>query len=295
MGNGSLTSFSLLSIRDLIFLMLHFNCDYMEGAHPTIIKRLTETNLEQTVGYGLDPYSKSAREKIKDACGCPAAEVVFLVGGTQANATVIKSILHVTEGVIAADSAHISVHEAGAIEFTGHKVLTIKGCNGKLTGSSVEKYMTSFLGDPTHPHMVQPGMVYISHPTEFGTLYTRSELTELSSICHKYHMSLFLDGARLGYGLAAPGSDVTLKVLGECCDVFYIGGTKVGALCGEAVVIPNTNLLKNFFTSVKQSGALLAKGRLLGIQFDTLFTDNLYFEISRHAIQMAMKIKEALK
>ena len=275
--------------------MLRFNCDYMEGAHPAILKRLLETNMEQAVGYGFDPYSLSAKEKIKAICECPTAEVSLLVGGTQANATVIKSILHVSEGVIAADSAHISVHEAGAIEYTGHKVLALPGIDGKLTADSIDHFMSTFLADPTHPHMVQPGMVYISHPTEFGTLYSLAELTAIATLCNKYNLTLFMDGARLGYGLAAQGTDVTLPEIAKLCDVFYIGGTKVGALCGEAVVVTNPKLTRNFFTVIKQSGALLAKGRLLGIQFDTLFTDNLYFTISQHAITMAMKLKAALK
>ena len=275
--------------------MLHFNCDYMEGAHPAIIEKLTSTNFEQTFGYGNDPYTESARNKIREACGCPDATVEFLVGGTQTNSTVIKAILHVSEGVISADSGHISVHESGAVESTGHKVLALPSSEGKLSGEQVRAYLSTFYSDPTYPHMVQPGMVYISHPTEIGTLYSKAELSELSAACREFGIPLFMDGARLGYGLASPESDLSLKDIAELCDVFYIGGTKVGALFGEAVVITKPSLVKNFFTIIKQSGALLAKGRMLGIQFDTLFTDDLYFRISEHAIAMAMKIKNGFK
>ncbi|MBR2672539.1 MAG: low specificity L-threonine aldolase [Oscillospiraceae bacterium] len=275
--------------------MLHFNCDYMEGAHPAIIEKLVKTNFEQTFGYGSDPYTESAKEKIRAACGCPDAVVEFLVGGTQANSTVIKAILHVSEGVISADSGHISVHESGAVESTGHKVISLPGHNGKLSADQVRHYLSTFYSDPTYPHMVQPGMVYISHPTEIGTLYSKDELSSLSAVCREFGIPLFMDGARLGYGLASPESDVTLKDIAELCDVFYIGGTKVGALFGEAVVVTNPSLVKNFFTVIKQSGALLAKGRMLGIQFDTLFTDDLYLRISENAISMAMRIKNGFR
>lgn len=274
--------------------MLYFNCDYMEGAHPAILNRLMETNMEHTLGYGSDPYCESAKEKIRRACKCPEAEVHFLVGGTQTNTTVIKGMLKPYEGVIAALTGHIGVHEAGAIEATGHKVLTLPHRDGKIEASALQEYLEVFYRDGSYPHMVQPGMVYISHPTEYGTLYTKQELTAIKAVCEKYDLPLFLDGARLGYGLMAPGTDVALPDIAEICDAFYIGGTKVGALFGEAVVFPRKKMLPGFFTLIKQQGALLAKGRLLGIQFDTLFTDDLYFEISKHAIDMAMKLKEIL-
>lgn len=217
-----------------------------------------------------------------------------MVGGTQVNSTVIGSVLKSYEGVVAAETGHISVHEAGAVEATGHKVLTIPGVQGKLLPEALKTYMGNYYSDENHEHMVWPGMVYISHPTEYGTLYTKEELEGLHEVCRAYRMPLYLDGARLGYGLMAEGTDVTLKDIAAACDAFYIGGTKVGALFGEAVVLPKSGMIPHFFTSIKQHGALLAKGRILGIQFDTLFTDNLYFEISRHAIDMAMKLKKGL-
>lgn len=272
--------------------MQHFECDYMEGAHPQILKRLIETNMEKTPGYGMDQYCQSGKEKILKACGCPDGEVHFMVGGTQTNSTIIAAILKPYEGVIAAETGHISVHEAGAVEASGHKVLTIPGVQGKLKAADIKAYMEKYYGDVAHEHMVWPGMVYISHPTEYGTLYTKEELEQLHDVCQAYHLPLFLDGARLGYGLMAEGTDVTLQVISSVCDVFYIGGTKVGALFGEAVVFPKAGYIPRFFTTIKQHGALLAKGRILGIQFDTLFTDDLYFKISRHAIDMAMKIKK---
>ena len=274
--------------------MLYFDCDYMEGAHPAILQRLMETNMEHTYGYGKDAYCESAKAKIRTACQCPEAEIYFLVGGTQTNATVIRGFLKPFEGVIAADTGHIGVHEAGAIESGGHKVLTIPHKNGKLEAAAVKHYLERFYQDGSCTHMVQPGMVYISHPTEYGTLYTKKELEEISEVCHKYELPLFLDGARLGYGLVSPEADVTLEDIARCTDVFYIGGTKVGALCGEAVVFTK-KAPKHFMTMVKQQGALLAKGRLLGIQFDTLFTDDLYTRISKNAIETAMKLKRALQ
>lgn len=271
--------------------MKHFECDYLEGAHPEIMKRLVETNMEKTSGYGTDHYSEEARTKIRKACGCQEAEVFFLLGGTQTNSTVIDALLSKTEGVIAADTGHISIHEAGAIEANGHKVLAIPHKNGKLLALEVEKYISDFYNDENHEHMVYPGMVYISHPTEYGTLYTKNELQEISEVCHKFNIPLFLDGARLGYGLAANNTDVTMEVIAAACDVFYVGGTKVGALFGEAVVFTKRDKARHFFTLVKQHGALLAKGRLLGIQFATLFENDLYLEISRNAIKMAEKMK----
>ena len=267
--------------------MLSFASDYVEGAHPAILQRFIETNLIKQAGYGSDEYTASAREKIKAACGCPEADVWFLTGGTQTNQVVIDTLLRSYEGVVAAATGHIAAHEAGAIEFTGHKVLTVPHHNGKMAASDLLAYLVNYHADETAEHIVRPGAVYVSHPTEYGTLYTKDELKALRAVCDEYEIPLFLDGARLGYGLAAPGTDVTLHDLCELCDVFYIGGTKVGALCGEAVVFPKGNAPKQFITTIKQNGALLAKGRMLGIQFDTLFTDDLYMNISRHAIEMA--------
>ena len=271
--------------------MISFTCDYIEGAHPLILRRLQETNLQQEPGYGLDSFCQSAKEKIRKAIGCPEAEVFFLVGGTQTNSTVIDAMLAGYEGVVAAQTGHIAVHEAGAVEFSGHKVLTIPQHQGKMEPDELEAYLKAFHADPAWDHMVYPGMVYISFPTEYGTIYTKDELTRIKAICNRYNIPLFVDGARLGYGLASPACDLSLEELAHLCDVFYIGGTKVGALCGEAVVFPGGKAPAHFFTTVKQHGALLAKGRLLGIQFDTLFTDNLYMSISRHAIDLAMQLK----
>ncbi len=271
--------------------MLSFENDYIEGAHPRILERLSETNFEKASGYGNDPYCQSAREKIRAACNCPGADVEFLMGGTQTNAVVIDALLHTTQGVISAQTGHVVDHEAGAIEYTRHKVLTLPQHQGKLKASEVEAYLETYYADPFHHHIVQPGMVYVSHPTEYGTLYTAEELKALSAICRQYKMSLYLDGARLGYGLMSKDTDVDLPLIAELCDAFYIGGTKDGALCGEAVVFPK-GAPRFFFTSVKQHGALLAKRRLLGIQFDTLFTDGLYFELGRHAIECAEELKK---
>lgn len=270
--------------------MLSFTCDYSEGAHPLILRRLAETNMDQEPGYGFDAYSESAREKIRAAVNIPYADVFFLVGGTQTNATVIDSLLKGYEGVLAAQTGHIAVHESGAIEFGGHKVITLPSHEGKLDVGDLEDYLEKFYADGAWEHMVIPGMVYISFPTEYGTLYTKQELMRISDVCRRYKLPLFVDGARLGYGLASDACDLTLPELAQLCDVFYIGGTKVGALCGEAVVFPR-KAPAHFFTTVKQHGALLAKGRLLGIQFDTLFTDDLYMTIARNAIERAMEVK----
>lgn len=275
--------------------MLSFENDYSEGAHPAVVQALVDSNMIQQPGYGTDCWCASAKEKIRAACRAPEADIYFISGGTQTNAVVIGTMLAPYEGVIAAETGHINVHEAGAIEFTGHKVLPLPQHEGKLDSAELDAFLSVFHGDGTRDHMVWPGMVYLSHPTEYGTLYTRSELTAISEVCRRWHIPLFLDGARLGYGLAAPGTDVDLPFLAEVCDVFYIGGTKVGALCGEAVVFPRNNAPRQFLTMVKQRGAMLAKGRLLGIQFDALFTDDLYSHISRHAIGMAMRLKEGLK
>ena len=269
-----------------------FTCDYCEGAQPKILQRLLDTNMIQASGYGEDPFCSSARAKIREATCCPKADVFFLVGGTQTNATIIDSMLRGYEGVIAAASGHIAVHESGAIEFGGHKVITLPAKEGKLEAVTIEDYLKVFHADEAKDHMVLPGMVYISFPTEYGTIYSRSELEAIKAVCKRYCIPLFIDGARLGYGLQSPACDLTLPEIASLCDVFYIGGTKVGALCGEAVVFPRGNAPAHFFTTVKQHGALLAKGRLLGLQFDTLFTDGLYFEISRNAIEKATELKQ---
>ena len=275
--------------------MMYFASDYMEGAHPQVLEKLMMTNMEHLAGYGTDAYCESAKEKIKKVCGLETADVHFLVGGTQTNAIMIDALLKVYEGVVCADSGHINTHEAGAIEFTGHKVLSLPGDCGKLKAEDLQSYLETFHGDDNHEHAVFPGMVYISHPTEYGTLYSKAELKKLSEVCHRYEMPLYLDGARLGYGLMSSETDVTLNDVAEFCDAFYIGGTKVGALCGEAVVFTKNNTPKHFMTVVKQRGALLAKGRLLGVQFDALFTDDLYYKISQHAVEMAEVLKQGLK
>ncbi|MGN1181020.1 MAG: threonine aldolase family protein [Suilimivivens sp.] len=275
--------------------MLAFECDYLEGAHEKILQRLTETNYDKAPGYGNDSYCESAKAKIKEACRCPEADVYFLVGGTQTNAVVIDTMLQKYEGVVAAQTGHVNVHEAGAIEYTGHKVLTVPSHEGKMRADELEDMLNGFWQDATHEHMVFPGMVYLSYPTEYGTLYSKKELTDIAEVCHRFHIPLYLDGARLGYGLMSKSADLTLPQIAQICDVFYIGGTKVGALCGEAVVFTKKNTPRHFLTMVKQHGAMLAKGRLLGIQFDTLFTDDLYFKISAHAIEMAEKLKMGLR
>lgn len=273
--------------------MIRFQCDYAEGAHPSILERMTETNFDQTVGYGNDPYCESAREKIKALCKNENADVHFLVGGTQANLTVISAILRPYQGAVAANTGHINVHETGAIEATGHKVLPIPSEDGKITAAQVREMYSAHWNDADHEHTVQPGMVYISHPTENGTMYSKEELTELSQTCKALELPLFLDGARLGYGLMSEAATLTLEDIAALTDVFYIGGTKVGALFGEAVVINNPALKKDFRYMIKRQGGMLAKGRLLGIQFDTLFTDDLYFKISAHADALAMRLRKA--
>ena len=273
--------------------MYSFVNDYSEGAHERIIEALTATNRVQTCGYGLDEYCNEARA-ILAALLQRDSDIHFLVGGTQTNFTVISAVLRPHQGVLSAATGHINVHESGAVEATGHKVIILPSEDGKLRAADVRAAVSAHYADDSAEHMVQPGMVYISHPTEYGTLYTKEELKALRKVCEEYQLPLFLDGARLGYGLCAPGTDVTLADLAELCDVFYIGGTKVGALFGEAVVFPKKNTVPGFFTLMKQQGAVLAKGRLLGIQFDTLFTENLYLKISAHAIEMAMRIKELL-
>lgn len=272
--------------------MIYFNSDYLEGAHPAIMQALERTNLCQSVGYSEDEYCAAAREKIKAACQAPDADVHFLVGGTQTNTTVIASILRPYQGVLTAVSGHINCHETGAIESTGHKVLALPTDNGKITAQQVDEYFVWHRDNPDYEHMVMPGMVYISFPTEGGTIYSKQELTDIYAVCQKHGMPLYIDGARLGYGLMADACDLTLPELAHLCDIFYIGGTKVGALFGEAVVVMNPALKKHFRFFMKQRGGMLAKGRLLGIQFDTLFTDDLYFKIARHAMEMAYQIRD---
>ena len=275
--------------------MISFASDYITGAHPEVLEQLVRTNNEVLSGYGTDEYCASAREKIRKACECENADVHFLVGGTQTNAIVIAAMLKSFEGVISADTGHINAHEAGAVEYTGHKILPVSQKDGKIIPSALSKYLEGFYGDDNCEHMVYPGMVYISHPTEYGTLYTKRELEDISAICKKYGMSLFLDGARLGYGLMSYETDLSLPDIARLCDVFYIGGTKVGALCGEAVVFTKNNTPAHFVNLTKKHGALLAKGRLLGVQFDALFTDGLYFEIGRYAIDKAERLKKIFK
>lgn len=273
--------------------MIRFNCDYLEGAHPRILEKLVETNFVQTPGYGEDEYCERAREIIRKKIGVPNAYVQFLVGGTQTNLTVISSVLRPYQGVISAHTGHINVHETGAIESTGHKVLALPSEDGKITAAQVQEYYDAHWADESHEHIVQPGMVYISHPTENGTLYTKEELQALYETCQKLELPLFLDGARLGYGLMSEGSDLTWTDVAAYTDVFYIGGTKVGALFGEAVVITNPALTKDFRYVIKQRGGMLAKGRLLGIQFQVLLEDGLYEEVAGKAVKQAMRLKEA--
>ena len=270
--------------------MIRFECDYGEGAHPKILEALTQTNLEQTAGYGLDPHCDHARELIRQACQAPEAAVEFLVGGTQANATVIAAILRPYQGALCAQTGHINVHETGAIEASGHKVLPLPAKEGKITAQEIRRACRDHWEDATHEHIVQPGLVYLSQPTEEGTLYTLSELEDIRAACDEYRLPLYIDGARCGYGLGAAENDVTLADLARLANVFYIGGNKVGALFGEAVVIMNDALKRDFRFMMKQRGGMLAKGRLLGVQFDALFTDDLYFRIARHANVMAKKI-----
>ena len=275
--------------------MLSFVNDYSEGAHPEVLDALVRTNLQQEPGYGDDAFCSSAREKIRHACADPLADVFFLAGGTQTNQVVIDTLLAPYEGVVSCASGHVSVHEAGAIEYTGHKVLVVGQHEGKIDAQELDDYVSTFYADDNHDHMVFPGLVYLSHPTEYGTLYTLSELEALRAVCDRHGLKLYLDGARLGYGLVAPGTDVSLEDIARLTDAFYIGGTKVGALIGEAVVFPRHGMPAHFVTMVKQHGALLAKGRLLGIQFDTLFTDGLYTRIARNAIECADVLRAALR
>lgn len=275
--------------------MIHFNSDYTAGAHQEVMDALVRTNMEHTVGYGNDGYTAETRDMIREAVGAPDAEVMFLVGGTQTNATAIDGILRRHEGVLAAASGHIAVHESGAIEASGHKVLTLPERDGKVRSEDVEKFIKEFYADETYQHMVAPGMLYISQPTEFGTIYSLEELKALSEVCHRHNIPLYIDGARMAYGLMAEGADFTLRDIARLADVFYIGGTKCGTLFGEALVVTNRELLKNLFPLVKQHGALLAKGRLLGVQFGALFRDGLYERIGKEAVRLALKIREAFR
>lgn len=275
--------------------MIYFNNDYSEGCHEKVLAKLIETNMTQTDGYGVDEYCDSAAAKIRKKCGREDVAVHFLVGGTQANLTVIDAALRPHQGALGADTAHINVHETGAVEATGHKVLWVPHHDGKLTAQQVEDTVTAHFASSSFEHTVQPKLVYISNPTEYGTLYTLAELEALSETCHKHGLYLFLDGARLGYGLEAEGNDVTMEDIARLCDVFYIGGTKVGALFGEAVVISNPELKQDFRYMIKQHGGMLAKGRLLGVQFDALMEDDLYFKIAARADRLADKLRTQMK
>ena len=274
--------------------MIHFDCDYMAGAHPEVLDAIVRNNLVQTSGYGNDDFCHRAKQLIREACQAPQADVHFLVGGTQTNSTVLDALLSRTQGVLAADTAHINAHESGAIELTGHKVIALPSHQGRLHADEVRAYLHDFYADDTWPHMVAPGAVYISYSTEYGTLYSLSELEALSGVCREYHIPLFIDGARLGFGLAA-SADVTLPDLARLADVFYIGGTKMGALFGEAVVCPHPELLPRFFTLMKAHGAVMAKGRLLGMQFEAFFTDGLYLRIGRHGVTLAQRLRQAFQ
>ena len=275
--------------------MIYFNNDYAEGCHEKVLEALIRTNLEQTPGYGEDHHCAEAAKKIRTLCGQENMAVHFLVGGTQANLTVIDVALRPHQAALCAESGHINVHETGAVEATGHKVLTVPSPDGKITAKQVADTVNGHWADSSFEHMAQPKLVYISHPSEMGTLYTREELEVLSETCHKLGLYLFLDGARLGYGLTAKGTDVTLKDIARLCDVFYIGGTKVGALFGEAVCINNDVLKQDFRYLIKQHGGMLAKGRLLGVQFGALMTDDLYFTIAAHANTLADQIRDVLE
>ena len=286
---------------------MHFDSDYMNICHPLILQRMVDTQAQSFSGYGTDELCASASRQICHLCKCPDAKVFFLTGGTQTNMVVINALIRSFEGVLAASSGHIAIHESGAIEFTGHKVLPLAPHNGKITASQVDEYVTTYYNDPNWEHIVSPGMVYITHPTEYGTLYTLKELEDLSAVCHKHHIPLYLDGARLGYGLAANDTDVTLADIARLCDAFYIGGTKCGTMYGEAVVFPDPKRADRFFSHIKRHGALLAKGWIVGLQFDTLMRsksdqskyaedvkDTLYYSICRHGIEQAMRIRQAL-
>lgn len=271
--------------------MISFECDYNNGAHPKVLENLMRYNGAKPTPYGFDEFSERAKDRIREACGMPDAQIFFLTGGTQTNATTIDSMLYQYEGVICVETGHINVHEAGAVEFTEHKIITLPGDHGKMNPKVLDKYLDDFMHDGNNAHAVFPGLVYITFPTELGTIYSAKELDDIYQVCQHYEIPLYIDGARLGYGLMAEGNDITLPYLARHCDVFYIGGTKIGALCGEAVVFTNRQAHKHFFSIQKQHGAVIAKGALIGLQFEALFTDNLYFDLARHAIEMAMKMK----
>ena len=272
--------------------MISFECDYNNGAHPKVLENLVKYNDAKPTPYGFDEFSERAKQRIREAIGMSDAQIFFLTGGTQTNATTIDSMLYQYEGVICVGSGHINVHEAGAVEFTEHKIITIADNNGKMEAKTLDKYLDDYMHDGNKDHAVHPGLVYITFPTELGTLYTAKELNDLYQVCQQYEIPLYIDGARLGYGLMADDCDITLPYLARHCDVFYIGGTKIGALCGEAVVFTNRQAHKHFFSIQKQHGAVIAKGALIGLQFEALFTDDLYFKLSRHAIEMAMQMKQ---
>ena len=286
---------------------MHFDSDYMNLCHPAVLKRMAETAPQTFSGYGTDPLTEAARQQICRLCGCPQAKVFFLAGGTQTNMVMVDALLRSFEGVLAADSGHISIHESGAIEFTGHKVLPLKPRDGKISAQQVDDYVTAYYNDPNWEHIVPPGMVYITHPTEYGTLYTLEELEQLSAVCRRHRLPLYLDGARMGYGLAADTTDVALSDIARLCDAFYIGGTKCGTMYGEAVVFPDPQRADRFFSHIKRHGALLAKGWAVALQFDALLrraddhtayaddmADTLYYSICRHAVAQAMRIRQAL-
>ena len=275
--------------------MISFECDYDNGAHPLVLEALVRHNDARPTPYGFDDFSERAKQRIREVCGLPDAQIFFLTGGTQANATTIDSMLYQYEGVICVGSGHINVHEAGAVEFTEHKIITIPDTDGKMEAATLDKYLDDYMHDGNKDHAVHPGLVYITFPTELGTLYSARELDLIYGVCRRYEIPLYIGGARLGYGLMAEGNDVSLPYLARHCDVFYIGGTKIGALCGEAVVFTNRKAHKHFFSIQKQHGAVIAKGALIGLQFDALFTDKLYFRLSEHAIKMAMRMKDIFR
>ena len=275
--------------------MISFECDYNNGAHPKVLENLMKYNAAKPTPYGFDAFSERAKDRIREAIGMPDAQIFFLTGGTQANATTIDSMLYQYEGVICVDTGHINVHEAGAVEFTEHKIITLPQHQGKMEARVLDKYLDDFMHDGNNAHAVYPGLVYITFPTELGTIYTAHELDDIYQVCRRYEIPLYVDGARLGYGLAAEGCDITMPWLARHCDVFYIGGTKIGAWCGEAVVFTNRPAHKHFFSIQKQHGAVIAKGALIGLQFEALFTDNLYMQLSHHAIDMAMRMKAVFK
>ncbi len=273
--------------------MIRFNNDYSEGAHPRVLAKISETNFEQNDGYGVDRHCEAARAIIRGLCEAPEAEVQFLVGGTQANATILSALLKPYQGVVSAETGHIAVHESGAVEATGHKVLALPGVNGKLTAETVDAFCSGYFADETAEHMVMPAAVYISNPSEFGTIYSRAELEALRAVCDRWKLVLFLDGARLGYGLASPENDLDLPFLARVCDVFYIGGTKQGLLMGEAVVFRDASLARGFRNMMKRAGGMLAKGWLLGVQFEEMLRDGLYFDLAKEAVRLAMRLRGA--